>query len=37
VKVITVGMGERKTINKFREKLKEMASRASDNAPPFDV
>jgi hypothetical protein len=37
VKVITVGMGERETIDKFRERLKEMASRASDSAPPFDV
>ncbi|CAB4028109.1 Hypothetical predicted protein [Paramuricea clavata] len=35
VKVITVGMGERETIDNFREKLREMASRDSDSAAPL--
>ena len=30
-----MGMGERETIDKFREKLREMASRASDSAAPL--
>jgi hypothetical protein len=35
VKVITVGMGKRETIDNFREKLREMASRDSDSAAPL--
>jgi hypothetical protein len=35
VKVITVGMGKREIIDKFRKQLREMASRASDSAAPL--
>ena len=35
VKVITVGLGKSETINKFRDKLREMASRSSDSAAPL--
>ena len=35
VKVITVAMGVEKTIDKFRDKLADMASRASDTAAPL--
>ncbi len=35
MKVVTVGMGEKKTIDKFRDKLSEMASRASGSAAPL--
>ena len=35
MKVITVAMGVTKTIDKFRDKLLEMASKASDTAVPL--
>ena len=35
VKVITVAMGVKKTVDRFRDKLSEMASKASDSAAPL--
>ena len=35
MKVVTVAMGQRDTIKKFRDKLREMASRAGDTGAPL--
>ena len=35
VKIITVGMGKKNTINKFRGKLRQMASAAGDSGEPL--
>ena len=35
MKVITVAMGVKKTVDRFRDKLSEMASKASDSAAPL--
>ena len=35
MKVITIGMGKSETIEKFRDKLREMASKAGDSGAPL--
>ena len=35
MKVVTVALGVEKTVDKFRDKLADMASRASDSAAPL--